>query len=119
MADELAWGIYYRGGARFTNLDGEPHEAPATDVQVIVQLSDRTGRYNQCMDDVYFYRDNRWWGGDRIAMLTELMNTDHPVVVRFGSTVSNEEFQAILTQAESDPIWPSRSGWEGFEVRPK
>lgn len=115
--EKLAWGIYYEDGSRFTNLDGEPFEAPATGVQVIVQLDDRTGRYNQCMDDAYIFRDGRWWGSDRIGMLIALMSRKEAVVVRFGTQVSNDRFQAILLQAEKDEIWPTRSGYLPREVR--
>ena len=116
---EVRWAIYYDDGTRFTNLDGPPHKAPGTGVQVIIQLDDRTGRFNQAGDQVYYWKNERWWGGDHFGMLIELLNTDHPVVVRFGSMMGTEGFHEILRNAEADPIWPKRSAWEKSELRPE
>ena len=41
------WKIFYGDGATFSSDDGDIKDAPATNVQIIVQAHDDTGRYHQ------------------------------------------------------------------------
>lgn len=118
MAAAIKWSIWYEDGARCTDEECEPHEVRRHGVQVIVQSDEQSGRFNQCMTDVYVWKDGRWYGMDRIGMLIYLMTYAHPCVVLFGTTTSTENFQAMLVRAEADPYLPPRSAKHRDEIVP-
>lgn len=112
------WSIWYEDGTNCTDQDAEPYEVGRHGVQVIVQDDGRSGRYNQCMDDVYVWKDGRWYGMDRIGMLIYLMTYPHPCIVLFGTTVDADTWQATLEKAEADPYLPPRSAKRRGEIVP-
>ena len=109
----IEWRIFYGDGSTFSNNDGAPGDAPAWDVQVIVQVDPITGRYNQTGDNYYVWR-GRWVGVDQVGLIDYLAH-EAPSVVRFGKTVGNEQHRRVLEVAEADPDFPSRSGWKPDE----
>lgn len=107
----IEWRIRYKDGAVFDNLQGEPWEAPRLKVQIITQISDETGRYNQTQSDYYVWRDGRWYGCDLFHVWEYLFVDvrDHPPAVLAGYTIDTPAYLAILRDAEADPDFPARS----------
>lgn len=105
----MIWKIYYSDGTTYSDLDGPPEQAPALDVQVIVQLDDTGGRYNQMGSDYYIWREDRWWGVDIFGLFDWLI---HNSSVKFGRTVDNEKYRMMFQMAENDPDFPVRSGFD-------
>ena len=106
----MNWKIFYSDGSTYSNDDGSPATAPPFDVQVIVQLDQTGGRYNQMGSDYYTWRDNRWWGVDIMGLFDYLAHYS-PSVVKFGRTVDNETFQQMFRLAETDEDFPRRDGF--------
>lgn len=114
----IRWSIWYEDGTHCTSDEYEPHEVRRHGVQVIVQEDERSGRYNQCMDDCYVWKDGRWYGMDRFGMTIYLLTYPHPCVVLFGTTVDSDTWQRILEAAEADPFIAPRSARRRDEVVP-
>ena len=108
------WKIYYGDGSTFSHKDGDPSDAPAWDVQVIVQLDPQTGRYNQTGDDYYVWRE-KWVGVDQVGFIDYLAH-ECPSIVKFGRTIGNERHKAILKKANEDTDFPPRSAWKPTET---
>lgn len=108
------WKIFYGDGTAFSSEDGDPCDAPAWDVQIIVQVDPVSGRYNQTGDDYYVFRDGRWCGVDEVGFVDYLAH-HCPSIVKFGRTIGNERYYEVLKAAEADPAFPSRSGWKPDE----
>jgi hypothetical protein len=108
------WRIYYGNGKTFSSLDGLPEDAPPWNVQLIIQLDEITGRYNQTGDNFYIWIGDKWVGVDQIGLLDYLAH-ESPSIVKFGRTLSNEDYKKILKVAESDSDFPSRSAWKPTE----
>lgn len=107
------WKVWYGDGSSFSDEDGLPEEAPGFNVQVITQENEQSGRYNQCLDDYYIFRDGRWFGVDFVGFLDYVVN--ELGAVKLGRTLTNEKFQKILELAESDPDFPKRSAYHKSE----
>lgn len=138
MKDKLDWRIYYGDGSTFDNLQGEPKDAPAFDVQVITQKNRPNGRRSISLYDYYYYRDGRWWGGDLGGIIVYLQDlgilsydkdTFMPVVngipmdgfriityaihtgfVKLGKFIEKKDFYKIIAKAEADNDFPIRMG---------
>jgi hypothetical protein len=100
MHDQLRWIIYYDDGRTFSNLEGRPSDAPKYGVQVIAQLYEGAGRETLHAKDFYLYTRERWWGVSERGILDWVLNRlpELEGVVE-GRTISNEDFDAILTRA--------------------
>jgi len=104
----LLWRIYYGDGSTFSNEDGDVSQAPALDVQAIVVRHPRVGRIIVTMAHYYWYEDGEWQGGmDLFGLFDFLMRSG---LVKFGRTVSNEEFEAAFQKALNDPDFPPKFG---------
>lgn len=111
------WKIWYDDYSNFSSLDGTPQDAPRAGVEVIVQDDEQSGRWNQCMDDYYIWKGDRWLGVDQFGMYDYLLHNTGPCIVLFGRTVPNDAFRLILKKAEEDPEFPLRSAWHKGELR--
>lgn len=98
--------IYYADGSTF---EGDPFEAPATGVIVIVQTSESVGRTHLKYLDFYWWEDGRWFGGDQAGMLLHLIEGGGPKKVLFGKFIRDEKFHAIMRRALADPDFPAKS----------
>jgi hypothetical protein len=111
----LEWRIYYGDGTTFSSLDGETEDAPALNVQAIVQLDKQVGRHIVSRRDFYIYRDGEWYGVDWFGLLDHLMDLG---IVKAGRTLSNEDYERIYMSAASDPGLPPKSAMHWLEVPP-
>ena len=112
------WKIYYDDKKTFTDKDGNPEEAPCRGVLVITQSCERVGRAVTHSRDYYIYskRLGGWEGVDTFGLFDYL---SHPgfKIVKFGRTVTNEEWNEVLLRAVDDPELPKKSGWLPRERR--
>jgi hypothetical protein len=92
------WLIFYGDGSTFGSSDGSPAIAPARDVQAIVQIDSRVGVWLQTTGDYYIF-DSKWRSVDIFGLFDYLIDPGYKVV-KFGRTISNEEYQAIICKAE-------------------
>jgi hypothetical protein len=101
------WKIYYGDGSTFDSTEGDPEDAPATDIQIIIQFSEDGERDRQSGSDYYVRRDGRWQGVDIFGLFDYLMSESR---VKFGRYLSNRAFRRISDHANSDPAMVGRSG---------
>lgn len=110
---DLKWRIYYGDGSTYSNRDGSAFDAPAENVQVIAIALDTEkgwglvhGGESDRGCDVYFYRDDSWFGSDRdghgfASYLREL----GPRKVIFGRTMSDTAaFWEIVGRASREGL---------------
>lgn len=102
------WRVYYADGTTFSSLDGEPWQAPATGVIVIVQRNPLKGEnpYIQHMTDYYVWLGSYWLGCDLLRLyqywFVDNSKHDFPRASLSGETIMNEPFMAIRFAAKSD-----------------
>lgn len=116
----MKWKIYYGDRTTFTDEDGNPEDAPCRNVQVIAQVSDRVGKYFCRSDDFYIFDESiGGWQGVDIAGFYDYLFRPGLKIVKFGRTISNEEWNDILGWAmKEDDYLPPKSGWLKRERRP-
>lgn len=95
------WRIYYGDGSTFDSSQGSPLHAPALNVQCIVQPDPDVGRH-VVSKFAYYWWDGEWYGGDLFGLHDYLMRPG-PKTVKFGRTVSNAEYRAVVRRAAADP----------------
>ena len=108
------WKVYYSDGSTFV---GAVEEAPARDIQVIVQLSKDHGWQAVSGDDYYIWRGDRWIGVDHFGMYDYLIEPGWKRVL-CGRTISNAEFNTIWQQAMNDPEMPKKTAFGSRERKP-
>jgi hypothetical protein len=108
----MKWRVYYGDGSTFSNEDGDPSEAPALNVQIIIVRDDdphsQLGRYAVHKFDFYWWDDPDWFGGELFGLFDYLSRPGHKRVL-FGRTVGNADFQAIVDRALADPDFIRKS----------
>lgn len=110
----LLWRIYYGDGTTFDNLDGEPADAPPWNVQAVVQRDPDVGRSISRSNDFYVWHNGQWWEMDLFGLIDYLIRTG---LVKFGRTLGNRDYAAVLDRAVNDPDFPAKSAWHKLERR--
>jgi hypothetical protein len=102
----MKWRIYYYDGSTFSDSEGQPEDAPADGIQVIVQEDERAGR--ACIEgkDFYVFDGERWVGMDGDGMKTWLRLRG---ILKHGVTVSRRRFDETLRRALDDSDFPVKS----------
>ena len=97
--------IYY-GNGRIYRIpeDGPAENAPAYDVQVIVQEEPRTNRDYLYECDYYLWRDGKFLRVDLFGVLDYVMNVLG--VVKAGRSMPHREFEKILIAAQNNADLP-------------
>jgi hypothetical protein len=117
----MRWQIYYGDDSTFSYKDGSPYDAPARDVQVIVQSDPDHLWYTQTGGDYYGWDDrgdgSRWWGVDIFGLFDYLIDPGYKRVL-FGRTVTSERFSEIFQRAKADPEWGKKAAFARMERRP-
>lgn len=106
----LDWRIYFADGNTFDSTQGAPEDAPALGVVAIVCRDPDphgAGRYvlhgggsRRTPMDYYWFDNGEWYGGDLFGLFDFLMRRSR---VKFGRTISNATFAAIIKRATDDP----------------
>lgn len=108
------WTIYYDGGEKFTDLDGDPEDAPCVGVQVIVQDHPNVGWHTQCGSDYYIWEDF-FWHGSNDAGFYAYMYKPGKKIVKFGTHIYPTEYENILKLASQDERFTSKAGYTKSE----
>lgn len=109
----IKFRIYYAEGETYT---GDPFNAPALGVMVIVENDPANGRRLVSAKDYYVWDENeeRWWAVDYIGMVDYLIMSGRKRVL-FGRTIESEKWYAIMREANNDPAFQPRTGWGNKE----
>lgn len=103
----MNWKIYY---SETETYSGDPYNAPAFGVQVIVHKNQENGKYLVINHDYYWLLDDRWEGGDIVGLIDYLAQPG-PKKVVFGRIISNEEFRKIYTVALMDTDFEPKTAY--------
>lgn len=104
----MKWKIYYSDGTSYSDIDGSPFDAPARDVQVIAIEDSNVGKTFVGKEDMYWYKDGRWFGGDMFGLYDYLIDNG-PRKVIFGRVLDNDNFKKIMKLAIEDNYLPTKS----------
>lgn len=109
----MRWRIYYGDG---TTWNDDAFAAPARNVQMIAVADPNHGWYLCRSSDYYWYLadSDTWQSGDLFGLFDYLIEPGKKRVL-FGRTITNREFEAILTRAYNDPEIPQKTGWQPRE----
>lgn len=109
----MRYRIYYDGGATY---DGDPFDAPAFGVLVIVEAHAKHGRRLHSHKDYFVWLGDCWLCVDFIGLLDYLAQPG-PRKVCFGRMVDDDYFDQVFSQANNDPDFPKRTAWRVDEER--
>lgn len=111
------WRIYYDDKPSFGSGDGNPSDAPAWGVQIIVQADPDAGRYIVSNHDFYIYRGGQWFGVDIFGLIDFLTAQG---LVKIGRIISNQEFERVYRESQGADIAikSARLGLEHGERKP-
>jgi len=99
----MAWCIYYGDGTTFTNLDGEPWEAPGYDIMGIQQGP--PGDPRLISRDFYLYRADYdcWIEVDRDGLVDHCISAArHIIACLAGRTVPPAVWKAAMKRMADD-----------------
>lgn len=118
----IHWVVWYADATTFTNLDGEPDEAPRDDVLCIAAYSQEHGRMIWHAEDFYIW-ETQWPPGEWISVdgdgLSDYLDRPGNYKVRLrGRHVPPRVFWHVYAMANDDPRLPPRSGYDPRERRP-
>lgn len=103
----LQWRIWYADGSTFSNLEGEPWEAPANRVLLIRQRDPQaTGGTSRVQGkDYYLWKNGKWLEVtyDALIFYWFIEKFDHPRACLAGEMVDNDAWVSIVKAAMADP----------------
>lgn len=114
----MDWTIYYGDGNTFSSDDGDPHDAPKLDVQVIAVRSDAAGvEFEQGQD--YFVYDPEaatlgFVGTDIHGMQDHLIRAKRQCVF-FGRHMQNDDFHKFFAKVKGN--YPHKSALTKREMQ--
>jgi hypothetical protein len=112
----LKWRIYYGNGEVFSNLDGEAHDAPRVDVQVIVQKDASMGWELISESDLYYYEEKRRGfyacNPTGSTLWDHLMRAKYPLVL-MGRMITEDEYREIVQRVLKELPTPKTSWRRG------
>ena len=123
----MRWRVYYADGSMFDDEMGEWSEAPARGVIAIVTPDPDHGKEIEHGKDFYLWWPNasKPWGVDAVGLWDYLIEADDPQKgqrvanldlaaledrVKFGRSVDNEIYRAIIRAAIEDPDFGKKTG---------
>ena len=99
----IEWRIYYDGGSTFDSSQGEPDDAPAWGVLVVLQRAADRRMVDILIEANYYSHDGeRWQRHDKIGLLDRLVNRVPFSGLLVGRYVSDELWIRTLRLARND-----------------
>jgi hypothetical protein len=105
----VEWIIHYADGTTFTNLDGAPHEAPRTGVQIVQALDIRVGRMIWRDVDFYTWSGEDWLPRDLLGVMDYLTEPGAEKIVLRGRCITSAQFWRIYNEAIADARLPMKT----------
>lgn len=102
----VKWIVFYGDGSTFSNLDGEPYQAPRANVQILIQLdADNKWVFYEKRDHyVWGWRaPNEWVDVDYTGLQDYRWNHLDIMAELHGRWISNDDFDKIRKTA--DTFW--------------
>lgn len=112
----MRWRVCYTDGSDFTHLDGEPADAPGSNVAAVAQEDAAIGLAVHHGKDFYVFDAafGGWVEMDYFGLAQHLA-TPGCKVVKLGGLMPTADYRALLTALRHDPRLPKKSAryrWE-------
>jgi hypothetical protein len=104
----MRWKIFYSDGTTYSDKDGDPFDAPARGVQVIIVEHPQVGRNVITKENNYWWTGERWFGGDLYGLYDYLQDAG-PKKVIFGRIIDSVQYHEIVSKALIDPYLPPKT----------
>lgn len=95
------WRLYYGDGSVFSDEDGEPEDAPCTNVMCAASYDEDNRRKLAHTADYYFFENDRWYGVD-VFGLWDYLARPGLKVVKFGRMISDRQYREVMSFAMKD-----------------
>jgi len=103
----MRWRIYYGHREPFSDRDGLPWEAPATDVQAVAKENVKGNppvKVKAGPDAFYWDEAMGWTNCDMMGVWDHLMSYKGPKAILFGRNLPDEQFNKIRARALAEGI---------------
>jgi len=118
----MKWRIYYGDNSTFDSSQGNPEDAPAYNVQIIVQ-PDKPGARSVGTEalrlhDWYYWRtdEEKWVGGDLHGILDLFLSREPIKALCQGRRIPTKLFDELYLKAKHDPDFPRKSSSHSLET---
>lgn len=105
---KINWCIYYADETTFNSIQGEPWDAPATRIALIIQRHEdpRERPYFVWRDNYYLWKFGQWFAVDGRAMDHYLFyeKYDHKKAMLMGEMIPNHIWDKIVSKAILDNL---------------
>jgi hypothetical protein len=100
-----AWRIYYGDGSTYSDRDGSPFHAPATNVQAIANKANNDRGFLVAHSKDAFYWEGAGWNAcDQMGLWDYLLEYRGPKAVLFGRSIRDAEFFAVIKRANREGL---------------
>ena len=112
----MRWVIEYRDGTTFSNIDGEPQDAPGAGVVGVGQEDGTVGFLVHQGENFYVFGEQfGGWAGMDVYGLAQYLSEPGFKVVKLGTAVPTAEYLSVIERLRKDPRLPNKSArypWE-------
>ena len=115
----LEWKILYGDGSTFSNLDGEPWEAPKENVQAVFRKEEITGVTTEPSDAGYWiWKDDCWFGVDLAGYWDYRFHHMAPQTAVYGRYIRDEQWETKIRELIQEEMGTVKSAWRKRERTP-
>ncbi len=112
----MRWCIFYVDGAKFSNEDGAPEDAPGSGVAAIAQEDSTVGVYIHHQRDLYAFDEQYggWYGLDAFGF-AQYLTRPGLKIVKLAEVMTTESYKQLIADLRADPGLPEKSAryeWE-------
>ena len=114
----LEWKILYGNKKTFSNLDGEPWEAPRENVQVVVRRSSKDrGRWvtEPSNEGFWIWKKDRWYGVDAAGLWGYRYFYMEPLTVLYGTYIRDEDWEGWIKDWIRAELNDEKDAWTKHE----
>jgi hypothetical protein len=112
----MRWCVLYRDGSTFTDAEGEPRDAPRTNVQMVFQEDERAGATTAKSSRGYWVWEGAWIPTDDAGLFQHLFLCREPLVL-FGSFLSQDDWHDMKALIAKH-LGICKSAWYASEREP-
>ena len=113
----MRWKIFYIDGTTFSNIDGNPEDAPGGSVQAIAQEDEVIGSAIHHGSDFYIWdkQYGGWYGMDHFGFVQYLIRPGKKVI-KLAESMTTTGYRKLLDIIRKDPQLPKKSASYPWEI---
>ncbi len=114
----MRWCVYYVDGSAFSNVNGEPVNAPGGGVLAVVQEDSTVGVLVHHQNDFYCFDEQfGGWTGMDVYGLTQYLMKPGFKVIKIGEAMSLARYKEMIACIKKDPNLPHKSARYPWEAK--